>query len=131
MKPNIPCALCNSNNIKIISNWDRNNNPLQSVIFNTCGLVWIDPRPSDKEINRFYTIDYHKSYKGSKEPKMKHCYRETKRSFDRLSLLAKYMNKNDKILDVGSGAGFIAFILLKMVLILLVLSQIMDMQNFY
>lgn len=113
MKSNIPCALCNCSDISIVSNYDRHNNPLRSVICNTCGLVWIDPRPSEKEVRQFYASEYRKSYKGSDEPKTKHCYRETKRAVNRLGIIAKYFHVNDKLLDIGTGGGFFAYIMLK------------------
>src|SRR4030067_1599986 len=111
MKSHVSCAVCESNDVSVVATTDRDGSPLQNVLCENCGLVWVDPRPDDKEIEKFYSEDYRKEYKGDLEPKMKHCYREIHRAIQRLERLAEYYSPGDKILDVGAGAGFFAYVL--------------------
>jgi len=111
MKSQVKCAVCGSDEVSVVAAVDRRGKPLQSVICETCGLVWVDPRPDDSEIKKFYSDDYRVEYKGELEPKIKHCYREIHRAIQRLERLSKYYSSGDKILDVGAGAGFFAYVL--------------------
>jgi len=111
MKSHNRCAVCDSNEVSIVATTDRRGKPLQSVLCENCGLVWVDPRPDDDELKKFYGEDYRREYKGDLEPKMKHCYREIHRAIQRLERLAEYYSPGDKILDVGAGAGFFAYVL--------------------
>ncbi|MEX2516567.1 MAG: class I SAM-dependent methyltransferase, partial [Gammaproteobacteria bacterium] len=104
------CALCDTHNVSVVADTDRDGNPLQMVICDSCGLVWVDPRPSDADISTFYSDDYRSAYKGDVEPKLKHCYRETKRAIQRLQRLSECYQANDNILDIGAGAGFFAYV---------------------
>lgn len=113
MKSDISCALCGSSDVSVVAETDRDGNSLRNVICDTCGLVWVDPRPTESEINEFYSEKYRSDYKGDFEPKMKHCWRETHRAIGRLEGLAPYYTSGAKILDIGAGAGFFAYVLRK------------------
>lgn len=111
MKSELPCAVCDGTDVDIVGTHDRHGNPLRNVLCQGCGLVWVDPRPSDAEIDQFYAEDYRASYKGAVEPKMKHCYREMLRANQRVARLGQFYKSGDRLLDIGAGAGFFAYVL--------------------
>jgi len=111
MKSELPCAVCGNHEVDVVATTDRDGRPLRNVLCHECGLVWVDPRPSDEELARFYAKDYRSSYKGAAEPKKKHCYREMLRANQRVERLREFYKPGDRLLDVGAGAGFFAYVL--------------------
>jgi 2-polyprenyl-3-methyl-5-hydroxy-6-metoxy-1,4-benzoquinol methylase len=112
-KPTIPCPVCGGTEVVTVATKDRNGNSLHNVLCQCCGLVWVDPQPSKQETEAFYAKDYRKSYKGAYQPKPKHCIRETMRAINRANELETHIEPGIRILDIGAGAGFFAFVLLK------------------
>ena len=109
VQSHIPCAVCGSHEVDVVAEADRDGRPLRNVLCRECGLVWVDPRPSDEELAKFYAEDYRASYKGAAEPKKKHCYREMLRANLRVARLREFYKPGDHLLDVGAGAGFFAY----------------------
>jgi 2-polyprenyl-3-methyl-5-hydroxy-6-metoxy-1,4-benzoquinol methylase len=107
----LPCAVCSNNRVKIIAEKDRNRQPLTNVMCISCGLVWIDPQPSNESTEKFYSSEYRKQYKGSFQPKLKHCYREMQRAINRTKQFMSIYKNGMNVLDVGAGAGFFAYAL--------------------
>lgn len=97
----------------MISHKDRDGQPLTNVMCDSCGLVWVDPQPTTESTKQFYSTDYRKQYKGAFQPKLKHCYRETHRAIDRVSRFLTVYKDGMKVLDIGAGAGFFAYVLQK------------------
>lgn len=110
-KSELPCALCGSHEVDVVATTDRDGKPLRNVLCRECGLVWVDPRPTDEQLQQFYAEDYRSNYKGAAEPKKKHCYREMQRANARVERLGQVYQPGDRLLDVGAGAGFFAFVL--------------------
>ncbi|HBR16116.1 MAG TPA: hypothetical protein DD725_00690 [Deltaproteobacteria bacterium] len=68
----------------------------------SCGLVYINPRPSQTEIKKYYASDYYVSgagIKASLERLLTNYFLNKKKN------LVKSFKKNGKILDVGCGDG--------------------------
>jgi 2-polyprenyl-3-methyl-5-hydroxy-6-metoxy-1,4-benzoquinol methylase len=107
----VSCEICGNSEVDILSHKDRDNRDLRTVICIKCGLVWVDPRPNQKEIENFYSDDYRKIYKGNFQPKPKHCYRETKRAIGRMNRFLSVYKNGYMALDVGSGGGFFPYVL--------------------
>lgn len=107
----LPCAVCGNDRVKIIAEKDRNGQPLTNVMCMNCGLVWVDPQPSNENTEKFYSSEYRKQYKGAFQPKPKHCYRETQRAIDRTNRFLSIYKSGMSVLDVGAGAGFFAYVL--------------------
>lgn len=107
----IPCNLCDSTTIDILSLKDRNRQYLRTIICKKCGLIWTDPRPDGSDIKKFYLRDYRKEYKGSYVPKPKHIYRHINEAVRRFGQLNAFLNRNDRILDIGSGTGVFVYML--------------------
>lgn len=107
----LSCALCGNNQIQVVGERDRDGKPLRNVLCIACGLVWVDPRPSDENIDEFYSSEYRRQYKGAGRPKPKHCYRETLRGINRVGRFLSVYQPGMRVLDVGAGAGFFAYVL--------------------
>lgn len=100
------CNLCGNETAEKIGSAGRDGQPLQTVLCQSCGLVWTDPRPSSEQNRKFYAEQYRLQYKSTYVPKRKHVYRETLRAMARFQAIAEFVQPGMKLLDVGSGAGF-------------------------
>ncbi len=49
-----PCPLCGNNDAVLVSRFDRWFNPLVNVMCRRCGLVFLDPMPTDQELDQYY-----------------------------------------------------------------------------
>ena len=107
----IPCNLCGSKDIEVLSLRDRQLQFLRTVICKKCGLIWSDPRPSEEDIRNFYSDKYRKEYKGIYHPKLKHIYRDAKQAVRRFCFLKSVLKKHHKILDIGCGTGVFVYTL--------------------
>ncbi|MFO7783065.1 MAG: class I SAM-dependent methyltransferase [Desulfatiglandales bacterium] len=107
----IPCNLCGSRSIEIISLKDRKGDFLQTVICKYCGLIWSDPRPDESKIRYFYSKLYRKEYKGRTRPKKKHIYRDAKEAMRRYLFFKDILGTNDSVLDIGAGNGVFVYFL--------------------
>lgn len=105
----LPCNLCASRDITVVSRRSRSGKPLRTVACKACGLVWSDPRP--QEARQFYTEDYRLAYKGTFAPKDKHVLRAGRVALDRLEMIRPHLRAGMKVLDVGSGGGEFAYLL--------------------
>jgi 2-polyprenyl-3-methyl-5-hydroxy-6-metoxy-1,4-benzoquinol methylase len=106
-----PCELCGNSLFVIVADQDRLGNPLQTVVCHSCGLVSVNPRPSDEDIDQFYRDEYRKSYKQSLQPKLKHVYRAGRVALNRLSYLLPLLHQSRTVLDLGAGGGELLFML--------------------
>lgn len=50
----VQCDLCGSDDSVIIAKHDKFDLPVQSVICKNCGLIYLNPRPSDASLKAFY-----------------------------------------------------------------------------
>jgi len=107
----VPCNLCGSKNIEVISVRDRDFNYLRTVICKECGLIWSDPRPSEEEVKNFYSEKYRKEYKGDYKPKLKHIIRDAEESVRRFRFLENIIQKDSTVMDIGSGTGVFVYLL--------------------
>ena len=107
----IPCAVCEGQQITVLAFRDRHGQPLENVLCRACGLVWVDPRPSNQSLEKFYSAQYRQQYKKSFQPKPKHLYRETLRASARLRDFLPHYQAGMRVLDIGAGAGFFSYVL--------------------
>lgn len=107
----IPCNICSSYDIEVLSLIGREWKYLRTVICKECGLVWTDPRPF--EVRKYYEKDYRLEYKGTHQPKLKHIYRAAMVALSRFRKIEKFLINGSKVLDSGSGGGEFIYLLSK------------------
>jgi 2-polyprenyl-3-methyl-5-hydroxy-6-metoxy-1,4-benzoquinol methylase len=100
-----PCPLCDSDDRVVIGRLDRWFNPLVNVLCRYCGLIFLDPMPSDEELDRYYTDQFWSRSQGSDEPTAKTIAKATRYSRGRLELLAPFLKPGMRVLDDGAGGG--------------------------
>lgn len=106
------CNLCGAHDETVVSNIDRDGNPLKTVICNQCGLVYTNPRPNDEQINAFYDDEYRLNYKNTYTPKIKYVFRAGNAAIERYQrYLKNTLSKDDELLDVGAGGGEFLYLL--------------------
>lgn len=105
----IPCNLCDSQDVALLSEKSRSGKPLRTVICKDCGLVWSDPRPHNAD--QFYREHYRIAYKNTYTPRLKHILRAGKVALSRLARIRPLLSSPKILLDVGSGGGEFAYLL--------------------
>ncbi len=101
----LACNLCGSREKAVLSTHDRWLNPLTNVICTQCGLIRVDPMPTDAELDRYYTDHYRLHYQSTPEPTPKSIDRGTKAAQRRLKRLSRLIPPGGNVLDVGAGGG--------------------------
>ncbi len=101
----VPCNLCDSAGKAVIGTRDRWLNPLTNVICTHCGLIRVDPMPTDAELDRYYTDHYRLHYQNTLEPTPKSIGRGQRGAKLRLDMLGKFLKPGARILDIGAGGG--------------------------
>ncbi|AEH06049.1 class I SAM-dependent methyltransferase [Methanothermococcus okinawensis] len=95
----INCPLCNNKNYKTILKKDDLSKYYHLVKCKDCGLVFINPLPTEEDLNRYYNIEY--AVPEYQKIKL------IKKANKILSLLSKYgLSSDAKILEIGASHGF-------------------------
>lgn len=107
------CPICASNNDEQISQKDRYGLYYHVVVCCDCGLVYTNPRMTQKSYNEFYDSEYRKLYVGAELPtksfftgqynKGRHIFNFIKTTFP------NKIFKGLSVLEIGCGAGGILF----------------------
>jgi hypothetical protein len=111
MESYVPCNLCHSSAVYILSLKDRKGEDLRTVICKKCGLIWSDPRPHEETIREFYSNEYRQEYKGITRPKKKHLYRDAREAMKRYRFIENLLAKEVSLLDIGAGNGVFVYCL--------------------
>jgi len=101
----VACNLCDSHEKSVIATRDRWLNPLTNVICTNCGLIRVDPMPTDAELDRYYTDHYRLHYQSTLEPTPKSIERGLNGAKARLSHLSQLIKPGGRVLDIGAGGG--------------------------
>jgi 2-polyprenyl-3-methyl-5-hydroxy-6-metoxy-1,4-benzoquinol methylase len=107
---NVNCCVCNSDNAMVAGvgeDFEYRTSPdvFAAMQCNSCGLVYLNPRPSVVEFERIYPPSYHAFDFSEKEFGFVHKVR-SRLEGNRLLALCKDLGNDAKILDVGCGDGF-------------------------
>lgn len=105
------CGLCQSTSAHLIESHDRKGKPLRVVVCGLCGVVHNDPIPSVSDLSHFYAEEYRKSYKGTKEPKLRHSARYFPTASKHIKQYWRYYQTAQRVLDIGSGSGEFVFLM--------------------
>jgi 2-polyprenyl-3-methyl-5-hydroxy-6-metoxy-1,4-benzoquinol methylase len=101
----VPCNLCGSAEHDVVGRRDRYGNRLVNVLCKACGLVFVNPMPTEERVADFYREEYRTSYHNAYTPRKKAILRAKKGAFLRHVHIAPVLKTGDRVLDVGSGGG--------------------------
>ena len=114
------CNLCGARNDVVVGTRDRDGHPLRTVLCQTCGLVWTNPRPTTAEMNAYYGTTYRADYKGQRTPPLRKIVRGFIGAADRRTMLRPLLTPRKgapsdrvppRMLDVGCGAGELVYLM--------------------
>lgn len=99
----INCNLCNSNEYKLF----KEINGYQLVKCRQCGLVYLNPRPTQQEMKGKYTSEYYKRGIIQESQTKEGIEEEINKRLGRAKEILEISGKRKgKLLDIGCGAGF-------------------------
>ncbi len=107
---NVNCCVCCSDDVNVVGigedfEYRTSNDVFAAMQCKTCGLVYLNPRPSIAEFERIYPPTYHAFDFSEEEFGFVHKVR-SRLEANRLLVLCKKLGDDAKILDVGCGDGF-------------------------
>ncbi len=79
-----------------------------------CGLVQLKDVPNEQDLFEFYKSKYRVQYRKQDRPSSKHVYRAGALAISRLKKIAPFIEKNTKLLDIGSGGGEFTYLASRM-----------------
>jgi 2-polyprenyl-3-methyl-5-hydroxy-6-metoxy-1,4-benzoquinol methylase len=102
------CKLCQSSELKIISQKDKFKNDVITFICNNCGLVFTPPIINKEKYNEFYkSNDYiNFKYQTVEDYFRQKSEKQKERSENIFRFAKNFMRKGCTVLDIGCGFGF-------------------------
>ena len=103
----IRCNLCGDDNYKIISKKGYLFTYERVVACKNCGLVYLNPRQSETEIESFYANNYRSLFSGSVSPNSEIIEEHEQRAQRRIDFFRETFPKLEegRILEIGCAAG--------------------------
>lgn len=106
----VPCAVCGASGAPIVGSGEdfeyrTSDDEFRARRCDTCGLVYLDPRPAASELDRIYGPDYHAFAFTAEAYGLVHRVRRRLEA-RRLLCACEGLPANARILDVGCGDGF-------------------------
>jgi SAM-dependent methyltransferase len=104
---NTVCNLCGSDmNRPFLTRADRfNGEVFQFVSCTQCGLIYLNPRPTQPELAKYYPAN-HESYRSSEDLNLSIEERDIRRAIDiQLDLVEKFVPSRGHLLDIGCATG--------------------------
>lgn len=97
------CDLCKSNKYTTFKEIDG----YKLVKCSECGLVYLNPRPAQQELNTQYPAEYHIAKLLGREPKTEcEIEEEINKNIGTSAEIVKQFGTRGKLLDIGCSAGF-------------------------
>jgi ubiquinone/menaquinone biosynthesis C-methylase UbiE len=106
----VQCCICESTDAKVVGEgkdyeYNTSSDVFSAVKCNSCGLVYLNPRPGVSEFERIYPANYHAFDFSAEDFGLVYKIR-SKLEAKRLLSCCKGLPDDAKILDVGCGDGF-------------------------
>jgi 2-polyprenyl-3-methyl-5-hydroxy-6-metoxy-1,4-benzoquinol methylase len=99
------CDLCSKAEFETIAKFDRDGNPLETVICTTCGLISHADVPSDEQLDAFYARQYREQYHGEVTPSERRIVRAWRNGGRILEQFRPFLRSGARICEVGAGIG--------------------------
>lgn len=106
-KETIDCPVCKSESKSKLYDNDRYSMGVKTVICNKCSLIYINPRPTEAEMNKFYRFHYREFYEGVEIPTQDYINKGPfiPRAEFVLDTLKEYLLKSNSFIDIGCAEG--------------------------
>lgn len=101
----VACNLCGSEDHRVVGTRDRHFRRLTNVLCRDCGLVFVNPMPTEEELGEYYRSSYRRHYQAAATPRKVSVVRAFDRARSRLRLLEPVLRPGDRVLDLGCGGG--------------------------
>jgi SAM-dependent methyltransferase len=113
MEPVLSCNLCESRRFCVLARRDRYGFDLHSNLCLDCGLVFLSPRPTAQEYQRFYEDFYRPLVSAYSNRHINHLTIQEEQQWyasDLLKFLLPHLNGADirRVLDIGGSTGVVA-----------------------
>lgn len=97
------CILCHSSETTLMQEGARHAPEVQVRRCTGCGFVFLWPRPTEGELNEYYTHDYRADYT---DPPAEEQYKlDLNEARQRVARMLPLLNSKTRLLEIGSGAG--------------------------
>ena len=104
-EPKQVCDLCGSARHQIFATRGRGGSKLTTVICEDCGMVYTNPRPSERENSKFYHTSYWGAYKHQTVPDERFFERRLPKIRPMLTQLRPYLKPGGRVLEIGCSVG--------------------------
>lgn len=91
----IRCDLCHSKNYCIVEAGEHNYKVLKC---NRCGLVYVNPKPPERELKRHYNSDYYRDWMDRQRPRRVRMWQKRLKTIN-------LERSTGRLLDIGCGEG--------------------------
>ena len=99
------CDLCGRGDFELIGGFDRQGDPLRTLVCRHCGVVSHAVIPDDQELASYYRCCYRPEYNNEYMPSAFRFLREWKRGGRRFEILRPFCTASDRVFEVGTGMG--------------------------
>ncbi len=108
-KETVACPLCDCHTYDILLQDDRYHMGLQTVSCDRCGLIFVNPRPTEEEMKAFYENEYRRFYESVEVPTPEYIAQGFfgQRAEFVVQCLKRYLDSaaHTSLLDVGCAEG--------------------------
>ena len=102
------CAICSNPESQTLLKFDSFGFPTHTVECRHCGLVYANPRPTQKYMEVFYQKYFRFFYEGYRKVTDDYIHRKKWKEWadSRFARYRPFLRENSRVLDLGCGAGF-------------------------
>ncbi len=104
-EPKQVCDLCGSACYQVFATRGRGGSKLTTVICEDCGLVYTNPRPSERANSKFYHTSYWGAYKHQSVPDERFFQRRLPKIRPMLTQLRPFLKPGVRVLEIGCSVG--------------------------